>query len=253
MATATTKSSSPTTSDRAANKTATKKKRAKKTRPAFDRSQDPGRLMAKSIGGHVVGLDEVGRGPLAGPVVAAAVVLDDTRPILGLADSKRLTEKAREHLVPIIHERALAVGVGVVEAERIDEINILEASLEAMAIAFAECEQELGEPILAAMVDGNREAPLPERVQQETLVKGDDRCEAIMAASIIAKVLRDTRMEFEDKRFPAYGFAKHKGYPTAAHREALMEVGVSPIHRRSFAPVRVAIEAAEDAASRLTS
>jgi ribonuclease HII len=175
-------------------------------------------------------------------VVAAAVVLDPRRRIPGLDDSKKLDEATREALYPKILERALAVGVGVAEPERIDEINILRASLAAMADAFAQCEDILGEDIPGAVVDGNMKAPLPARVAQEPVIGGDGISPPIMAASIVAKVLRDRRMIEEASRFPGYGFERHKGYATPAHREALMRLGPCVIHRRSFRTVREAFE-----------
>lgn len=216
--------------------------------PAAD-ELEPSEALRQQLGGdvHVAGLDEVGRGPLAGPVVAAAVVLDPARPIDGLNDSKKLDEKTRDGLFDVIQERALAVGVGVNEAGRIDEINILQASLEAMAQAFAECEARLGAPIRGAVVDGNKAAPLPAGVAQRTVVGGDGRSPAIMAASIIAKVTRDRRMIEEAARHPGYGFEQHKGYPTPQHKEALLRLGPCPLHRRSFAPVREAEASFEQA------
>lgn len=204
--------------------------------------QEPGAELSVSLGGRLVaGLDEVGRGPLAGPVVAAAVVLDPEREIAGLADSKKLSEKKREALFSEIQERAWAVGVASVEANEIDELNILQASLVAMARAFSACESALSQEIAGAVVDGNQIAPLPERVRQRTVVRGDSISPAIMAASIIAKVTRDRRMMKEAQRYPEYGFGQHKGYPTAAHRKMLMQFGPSPLHRQTFAPVRLAM------------
>jgi ribonuclease HII len=203
--------------------------------------KEPAQELSERLdGGRVAGLDEAGRGPLAGPVVAAAVVLDPDRPIPGLNDSKKLDHKRREELLVEIYERALVVGVGVAEAERIDEINILRASLEAMAVAFSACEEQLGEEIPGAVVDGKIAAPLEERVRQRTVVGGDAISPPIMAASIVAKVLRDRRMKEEGERYPAYGFERHKGYPTPAHREALMAHGPCPLHRRTFSTVREA-------------
>ena len=204
--------------------------------------RDPALVLSDALGGQwVAGLDEVGRGPLAGPVVAAAVVLDPERPIAGLGDSKKLSEKRREVMAKTIEADALAYAVAFVEAERIDAINILQASLAAMAEAFAGCEAKLGRPIAGAVVDGKVAAPLPARVRQETLIGGDGRSQPIMAASILAKVARDHRMLEEAKRFPGYGFERHKGYPTKAHREALVALGPCAIHRRSFAPVAAVI------------
>ncbi len=180
----------------------------------------------------VAGVDEVGRGPLAGPVVAAAVILDPSRPITGLADSKVLTERRREALNEVILEQALAWAIGRAEVAEIDEINILQASLLAMQRAVAEL---IHRPEMA-LIDGNR-CPIlscPARA-----IVGGDRIEpAISAASIIAKVARDREMTTLATLYPEYGFARHKGYPTAAHLKALSEYGVTPIHRRSFGPVR---------------
>ena len=214
---------------------------------------DPADEFARELShvARVAGLDEVGRGPLAGPVVAAAVVLDAARPIDGLNDSKKLTPASREELYPLILERALAIGIGIVEAAIIDEMNILRASLHAMALAFAECEARLGAEIEGALLDGNQRAPLPARANQRTLIGGDAKSRPIMAASIVAKVLRDRRMCEEAERHPGYGFEKHKGYGTAFHQEALRRLGPTPLHRRSFAPVQLSLTAMlEGAAAR---
>ncbi|MEJ2453963.1 MAG: ribonuclease HII [Candidatus Thiodiazotropha sp.] len=180
----------------------------------------------------VAGVDEVGRGPLAGPVVAAAVILDPARPIEGLADSKKLSEKRRELLDPLIREQALCWALGRAEPEEIDRINILQASLLAMQRAVA----ALSTPPGLALVDGNKAPRLPCLVR--TIVGGDASEPAISAASIIAKVARDREMVELDARYPGYGLARHKGYPTKQHLEALRELGVSEIHRRSFGPVQ---------------
>ena len=177
----------------------------------------------------VAGLDEAGRGCLAGPVVAAAVVLPPEADLPGLDDSKRLTADAREALVPVIRGQALAVGVAACSPAEIDELNILWASMEAMRRAAASL--ALAPDVL--LVDGNREvpdAPCP----QEAVVKGDARSLSIAAASVVAKVARDRRMVELDAAFPVYGWAGHKGYPTAAHYAALAEHGPSRHHRRSF-------------------
>lgn len=188
--------------------------------------------------GHTIliaGVDEVGRGPLAGPVVAAAVILDPERPIDGLADSKQLGEKRREQLAEIIRERALAWCIARAEVEEIDRINILQASLLAMQRAV----RGLDPLAEFALIDGNRcpELPCPARA----VVKGDSRVAAISAASIIAKVARDREMVELDRVYPGYGLARHKGYPSRQHVEALQALGVTPIHRRSYAPVRRAL------------
>jgi ribonuclease HII len=211
--------------------------------PRKRRRGDPCNLLSEDLGGALVaGLDEAGRGPLAGPVVAAAVVLDPAKVVRGLDDSKKLDAAAREVLHDRIVERARAWGVGVVEPARIDEINILRASLEAMAIAFAACRAMAGGTVVVAgaIVDGNQRAPLPDDVTQKTLIGGDAKSRPIMAASVLAKVVRDRRMVAEAALHPGWGFERHKGYSTKAHFEALIALGPSPIHRRSFAPVRLA-------------
>lgn len=185
---------------------------------------------------RVAGIDEAGRGPLAGPVVAAAVILDPENPIEGLNDSKVLSEAAREALYITITERALAWGVGYAEVEEIDRINILQATMKAMQRAV----EALGIVPDHALVDGNRCPQLPCTV--EYVIGGDASVPAISAASVIAKVTRDREMVALDERFPGYGFASHKGYSTAAHLEALDRLGPTPAHRRSFAPVRRLLE-----------
>ena len=206
--------------------------------------EDPAVVLARELVGPVGGLDEAGRGPLAGPVVAACVVLPHPlpAPLLALNDSKALDEDAREALFPLILEHAIAWGVAVVEAERIDEINILRASLEAMALSLERCELMLQGHLKGALLDGNQKAPLPMRITQRTLVGGDAKSRPIMAASILAKVSRDRRMVEEHARFPHYGFDAHKGYGTPQHLAALKLHGASALHRKSFAPVRDAID-----------
>lgn len=204
--------------------------------------------MNASVQAWVTGVDEAGRGPLAGPVVAAAVILDPARPIEGLADSKRLSAEQREALAPLIRERALAFGYGLASAAEIDAINILQATLLAMRRAVVAlvptpplAPRPLAPRLLALEVDGNRLPKLegvPGIASAVAIVKGDATQPAISAASILAKTLRDAVMEQLDRRFPAYGFAIHKGYPTPMHLAALREYGVSPVHRRSFGPVR---------------
>ena len=184
----------------------------------------------------VAGVDEVGRGPLAGPVVTAAVILDPKRPIEGLMDSKKLSESRREILAKQIKEYALAWAIGRAEVEEIDEINILQATMLAMQRAIAALDPQPGH----ALVDGNRCPALP--CTAEAIIKGDGTVPAISAASIIAKVTRDNELVALDAEYPGYGLAGHKGYPTKAHVAALNKLGVTPIHRRSFAPVRRALE-----------
>lgn len=181
---------------------------------------------------NIAGVDEVGRGPLAGPVVAAAVILDPNRPIEGLADSKKLSEKRRESMDLIIRENALAWSLGRAEVEEIDRINILQASLLAMKRAVEALEISPSH----ALVDGNRSPDLACSV--EAIVGGDSSEPVISAASIIAKVARDREMVELDLKYPGYGLAKHKGYPTKAHIEALQHLGVTEIHRRTFGPVK---------------
>ncbi|MCB9733045.1 MAG: ribonuclease HII [Deltaproteobacteria bacterium] len=185
--------------------------------------------------GPLIGLDEAGRGPLAGPVVAAACVLPDPCPFPGLDDSKQLTEARREELFALIVEHAVAFGVCFAEPDLIDEINILRASLHAMSVAWQMVVDKVPSLRTAhALVDGKMRAPLPEDVVQHVLVKGDGRSLNVAAASILAKVSRDRAMREYDAEFPVYGFAKHKGYPTKQHLSALAEHGPCPIHRRSF-------------------
>lgn len=181
-----------------------------------------------------VGVDEAGRGALAGPVVAAAVWLDAECPIDGLNDSKRLTAARRERLAGDIRSRAVAWAVAEVDARAIDALNILQASLQAMRDAVAQALSGRARPPLV-LVDGNR---LPEWHWPSRAVVGGDGIEAcIMAASILAKVHRDQLMQQQDAIYPGYGFAGHKGYPTRTHVQALARLGPSAIHRRSFAPV----------------
>ena len=188
--------------------------------------------------GHVIaGLDEAGRGPLAGPVVAAAVVFSPDNIPSDLADSKKLSPKKRESLFKTIHEMALAIGIAEVSHNRIDEINILQASLEAMKLAFEDAEKRSGLQLKGALVDGNQLVSFSRSVEQYTVIGGDNIFPSIMAASIIAKVYRDRLMQGMAEHYPQYGFENHKGYGTAKHLQALKEFGPCPIHRRSFAPV----------------
>lgn len=183
-------------------------------------------------GWKAAGVDEAGRGPLCGPVYAAAVILDPTRPIDGLNDSKKLSEKKREALAPLIRERALAWAVGVATVEEIDRLNILHASMLAMRRAV----EGLGVPPDEVLIDGNR-VPSGLVVPARAIVGGDASEPAISAASILAKTGRDHEMKALALLYPQYGIARHKGYPTPEHLAALREHGPSPIHRRSFAPV----------------
>lgn len=189
------------------------------------------------------GVDEAGRGPLAGAVYAAAVILDPARPINGLADSKALTAARREALAVAIRERSLAWAVASASAAEIDRLNILQATLTAMARAIG----ALAVMPTEVWVDGNQRprTALPCRA----IVKGDALVPAISAASILAKTARDAEMLAMEARYPGYGFARHKGYPTPEHLQAIARLGPTLIHRRSFAPVRRAVEALGPAAS----
>lgn len=183
----------------------------------------------------IAGVDEVGRGPLVGDVVTAAVILDTNNPIEGLSDSKKLSEKKRLALFPEIKEKALAWSVGRCSPSEIDELNILQATMVAMqrAIAGLAIQPDL------ALIDGNRTPDLP--MDAQAVVKGDLRVAEISAASIIAKVVRDDEMDQLDEKHPEFGFAKHKGYPTKAHFEAIEKHGVIDEHRKSFKPVKKAL------------
>lgn len=187
------------------------------------------------FGELVVGIDEAGRGPLAGPVVAAGVMLDDKRPITGLNDSKKLSEKNRELLYSEIMDKALIVSVSEIDVEAIDRLNILRATLAAMGKVIHDCMART--KIDAILIDGHQTvAGIP--IKQIAVVKGDTLIECIMAASIVAKVHRDRLMRVLENVHPGYGFAKHKGYGTRDHLDALSRLGPSPIHRKSFAPCR---------------
>jgi ribonuclease HII len=179
----------------------------------------------------IAGVDEAGRGPLAGPVIAAAVILDPQRPIRGVADSKQLTPLQRSRLEVEIQARALSWAVGRAEVEEIDRINILQATLLAMQRAIA----ALDPAPRHALIDGDRCPRLP--CPAVAIVQGDQKVAAIAAASILAKVARDREMEALDAHYPGYGFARHKGYTTREHVRALRRLGATPIHRRSFQPV----------------
>lgn len=181
----------------------------------------------------VAGCDEAGRGPLAGPVVAAAVILPDAVDLPGLNDSKKLDEPARERLYPLVRQHAVAVGVGLSSPREIDTLNILRASLLAMRRAV----QALATRADFVLIDGNQRVP-DLGCEQLTVVDGDATSLSIAAASIIAKVTRDQIMVRLDRLYPGYGFGGHKGYGSPQHRQALRDLGPSPIHRTSFAPVR---------------
>ncbi|MCC7005652.1 MAG: ribonuclease HII [Ottowia sp.] len=181
------------------------------------------------------GVDEAGRGPLAGPVVAAAVILDPAQPIGGLADSKKLSAQRRAQLYDVICRQARAWHIAQATVEEIDQLNILQATLLAMqrAVAGLSLVPEM------ALIDGNRCPDLT--MPAQAIIKGDDKVEAISAASILAKVYRDRLLHQLDRVFPQYGFANHSGYPTAEHKAALNAYGASPHHRRSFAPVKAVL------------
>lgn len=187
------------------------------------------------VGGPIVGIDEAGRGPWAGPVVAAAVVLDAKNLPVGIADSKQLDADQREVVFHRIKEQALDYGIAIADAERIDRDNILNATLWAMAKA---ADSLAVEPRLA-LVDGNKLPRL--KMPARAIVKGDAKCLSIAAASILAKVTRDRIMIEVARSCPGYGFERHKGYGTPEHKEALQRLGVSPYHRRSFKPVQLAL------------
>jgi ribonuclease HII len=180
----------------------------------------------------IAGIDEAGRGPLAGPVVSAAVILPETFSIGDVDDTKKLTPKKRSDLFPRIQEAALAVGVGIVAPETIDSINILQAALLSMVKAV----ENLAMQPDYLLIDGP--FPIPLNLPQYPLPKGDSLSFSIAAASIIAKVTRDRMMADFDRTYPEYGFLKHKGYPTRAHREAIRKFGCSPIHRKTFKGVK---------------
>jgi len=176
----------------------------------------------------VAGLDEAGRGPLAGPVVAAAVVLPPKGKWTGVDDSKKLSPAQRENIFPLLLEKALGVGVGIVEAQEIDRLNILQASLKAMQLAV----EKLPLPPDFLLIDGIHALRLP--LPQQTIPKGDQRCLSIAAASIVAKVTRDRLMTAYHDQYPQYNFARHKGYGTKEHLQAIRKYGCCPLHRQSF-------------------
>lgn len=193
--------------------------------------------------GLLAGGDEAGRGPLAGPVVAAAVILDDQNPIKGLADSKKLTARQRDRLYDEIRAKALCCSVAEASVEEIDQINILQATLLAMRRAV----EGLRLKPHKVLVDGNRLPVLD--VLAEAIVQGDAKVQAISAASILAKVHRDRWCETIDRDYPQYGFASHKGYGTAVHMQALKAYGATPWHRQSFAPVAAVLADSQGNAS----
>jgi len=201
-------------------------------RPRLSKIEGPSSRFEEEAAGlgarTIAGIDEAGRGPLAGPVVAAAVVLSPANPVHGLNDSKLLTAAGRERLYHQIHERASSVGIGIVSSDVIDEINILQATLLAMIHAVG----ELAPPPDYLLIDG----PLSLRLEvpQRAIIKGDRLSFSIAAAGIVAKVTRDRIMMELHERYPVYGFDRHKGYPTTTHREAILRHGPCPVHRRSF-------------------
>ncbi|MCS5711167.1 ribonuclease HII [Candidatus Berkiella aquae] len=180
----------------------------------------------------IAGVDEVGRGPLAGPVLAAAVILNNRKPIEGLRDSKKLTDKKREELAHLIKQQARCWAIGIASVPEIDSVNILNASLLAMKRAI----ENLSLTPKLALIDGNRCPNLI--IKSEAIIGGDDLIAEISAASIIAKVARDKIMSYFDKSYPDFGFGQHKGYGTQKHLLALQKHGVTPLHRKSFAPVK---------------
>lgn len=185
---------------------------------------------------RLCGIDEAGRGPLAGAVYAAAVILDPAHPIAGLADSKKLSEARRDLLAIEIKAHALAWGIASVSAQEIDDINILQASMLAMQRAYQAMVAQFGIHATLIQVDGNRTPKF--ELPCEAIVKGDSKVAEISAASILAKTARDASLLVLDAQYPQYGFAQHKGYPTALHLERLLQHGITPEHRRSYGPVK---------------
>ncbi len=216
--------------------TLVKPRRPRTEKPAL--TMDLENHLASVCKGLVCGVDEAGRGPWAGPVTAAAVILNPDDIPEGLNDSKALTEKRREALMPVIKEKALAWGIGHASVEEIDELNILKATQLAMQRAVA----AMAIAPVGALIDGNYKFDLPCKV--DTAVGGDGLSLSIAAASILAKTTRDHLMVELDGQFPGYGLASHKGYGSAKHREALARLGPCDIHRRSYAPIRALLEAA---------
>lgn len=185
---------------------------------------------------HIVGVDEAGRGPLAGPVVAAAVILPQAFLHASIKDSKKLTEEKREEIYSLIHEVAISIGIGIVDERQIDEMNVLNASLLAMKMAISELEKKPD----FILVDGN--VKLNIEIPQKTIKQGDSKSISIAAASIIAKVTRDRIMYQYHRTYPSYNFKSHKGYGTKEHIEAIKKHGITKIHRRTFAPVKEFID-----------
>lgn len=180
----------------------------------------------------VAGVDEAGRGPLAGPVVSAAVILPDAFPVTGVNDSKKLTPKQRNVLYRKIYDHALSIGIGIVDAAEIDRINILQAALLSMAISV----ENLSPSPDFLLIDGK--FPISSDIPQEAVPHGDALSISVAAASVVAKVTRDRLMERYHEEYPVFGFSRHKGYPTRAHKDAIRKFGCCPIHRRSFRGVR---------------
>lgn len=185
---------------------------------------------------EICGIDEVGRGPLVGPVVAACVIIDENK-IPAVDDSKRLSEQKRQELSLLIKEQAYAYGIGVVNSDEIDRINILQASLKAMRLAY----ENMSKSCKLALVDGNKLIPNL-NIEQQCVIKGDSKVYQIACASILAKVYRDNLMYELDQKYPQYKFAQHKGYPTALHLEIIKQYGVLDCYRRSFKPVKMLLE-----------
>ncbi len=200
-------------------------------KPAFEPWEAQARARGHAL---IAGVDEAGRGPLAGPVVAAAVILPEDWQHPDLNDSKLLSSRVRDRVFSALMRDALAFGVGIVDARTIDSVNILQATFLAMgrAVSRLRCVPDL------ILIDGNQIIPGASAARQEAIVDGDARVRSIAAASVLAKVTRDRLMIYFDRDFPQYGFAKHKGYGTLEHRRALAAHGPSPLHRRSFAPVK---------------
>ena len=211
--------------------TMTKEERIKRQRERLEEMKKPEALLHARGYRYIAGVDEVGRGPLAGPVVAAAVVLPEDFNVLGVDDSKKLSEKKREELYDAILEGCLAYGIGMADHQVIDEINILQATKKAMREAIARCEEMLGGldyVIFDAVTIEDLKLP------QEAVVKGDAKVLAVAAASIVAKVTRDRMMVEYSKEYPGYSFESNKGYGTAAHYRGIREQGICPIHRKTF-------------------